>query len=93
MPHRLPAIADGRSPAQAWAGHAGAPDGRPRKAPMVSTIQVIAVVVMLTLSVGYLVFVAWASNRRREEAEAERLTPHATPETEQKTNESPKPQA
>lgn len=53
---------------------------------MAALVQAIAVPTLLALSVGYLFFVAWASHRRREEAEAERLRPQAPNEPDEQSD-------
>lgn len=50
---------------------------------MSALVQAIAVPTLLALSVTYLLFVAWASHRRRDEAEAERLRPQAPSEADE----------
>ncbi len=47
---------------------------------MSALVQAIAVPTLLALSITYLLFVAWASHRRREAAEAERLNTPAQAE-------------
>lgn len=60
---------------------------------MSKLIEAIAGAILLILSAGYLVFVAWASDRRRDEAEAERLAPRTKPDPEPRSDEAPKHEA
>ena len=58
---------------------------------MSELLQAIAVPVLLAISLAYLVFVGWASHRRREEAEAERiaLKPEPAPEADAEPARTP----